>query len=132
MKLGRWLTISGGVLLLLTGLMHGYGHHFAEPQILAALKSDPQLLSVVQSMWWAFSLEFVMLGLIVLWAVRFVPGRGLILLCGLIPALTTLVILRYVGVFIGDIMLGCATVLLLVGGFMLPRSRESHPASRMW
>ena len=126
------MVISGGVLLFLGGLLHSYGYTMVGPKFAAALQSTPQLLGIVHAMWLAFGVEFVLLGLIILWAVRLPASRGLILLCGLIPALTGILMFHFIGAFIGDIIFAVSAALVLIGGWMLPRARESHPASRMW
>ncbi len=132
MKFGRCLVIAGGIILLVGGLMHGYGYKLIEPKFAAALSSTPQLLGVFQALWLAFAVEFILVGLIVLGVERLPVGRIPLLLCALIPGLTSILMFHYIGVFIGAEMNALASFCILVGSLLRPRARESHPASRMW
>ncbi len=132
MKFGRCLVIAGGVILLIGGLLHSYGYHFLEPKLTAVLGTTPELLGVVKALWWAFAVEFVILGVVVIWAARLPLGRAVILICALIPGITSILMFRYIGIFIGSVTIALASLLIFGGALMLPRRRESHPASRMW
>lgn len=132
MKPARYLLIAGGSILVIGGLLHSYGFHLVEPKFAAALGSDPQLLGVVNSLWLAFAVEFLVVGVIVLWLARVPMGRPVILLCGLIPGITSLLMFHYIGVFIGSVLIALSSICILAAAFLLPRASESHPASRMW
>src|SRR5437764_2124147 len=101
MKLGRCLIILGGVILLIGGLLHTYAYKFVEPKFAAALAADPHLLGVFKAMWWAFAVEFVMLGLIVLWASRLPVCRIVLLRYAVIRGLTSLLMFHYMAPFVG-------------------------------
>lgn len=130
MKLARGLVIIGSLLLFLVGLMHAFGSERIFPRLASAL--DAGLFGAIKGLWWSFSVEFVVLSFVTFWSSRLPNGRGLVLLCTLIPAATAALMYRFVGPFIGAHMLAVASVFLAVGGFLLPPGRESHPASRVW
>jgi len=132
MNFGRCLLIAGGAILLVGGMLHGYGYRIVEPKFASALTSEPHLLGVFKALWWAFAVQFVVVGLIVLRASRLPVGRSVILLCALIPGVTSILMFHYIGVSIGPVMNAVASLCILAGGFLMPRARESHPASRMW
>ncbi len=57
---------------------------------------------------------------VIIWASRLPNGRGLVWLCTVIPAALSVLMFCFLGVFIGSIIFSIATLLLLVGGLMLP------------
>ena len=77
-----------------------------------------------KALWWSFSVTGIVLCPVIIWASRLPAGRGLVLLCTVIPAVTSVLMFCFLGVFIGSIIYSLATVLLLVGGLMLPGSAE--------
>jgi hypothetical protein len=132
MRLGRSLIIAGGVVLLVAGLLHAYAYRFVVPKFASALASQLELPGVFKSLWLSFSAQWVLIGLLVLWMTRLSVARSVFLLCGLIPAVASLLMLHYIGIFIGSVILAVAASLIIVGSLLTPRAQESHPASRMW
>jgi hypothetical protein len=132
MKFGRCLVIAGGVILIVGGLLHSYGYHLVEPRLVSCLNTEPQLVGVFKTLWLAFGVEFVGLGLIAIWGARVLVGRVVILLCALIAGLSSVLMFHYIGAFIGSEMNALASICVFVGALLMPRMKDSHPASRMW
>ena len=120
MKLARSLVMIGSVLMLVAAILHVYGYTFAMPRV-AATNAGPEILNVFRVLWWSFSITGIVLCPVIVWVTRLPNGRGLVLLCSVIPAAITILMFCYLGVFIGSIVLGAATVFLVVGGLLLPR-----------
>jgi hypothetical protein len=131
MKVARWLVAMGCLLLFFGGLLHSYGSAFVFRK-LAASNLDGGLVGAMKGLWCSLSVESIVLSCVIFWASRLPNGRGLILLCTLIPALTAILLYHFVGAFIGAHVFAAATVCLAIGGWLMPRGHESHPASRVW
>jgi hypothetical protein len=123
MKAARGLILIGSLLMLFGAVLHIYGYTFAMPRM-AATNAGPEILKVFKALWWSFSVTGVVLCPIIIWASRLPAGRGLVLLCTVIPAVTSVLMFCFLGVFIGSIIFSIATLLLLAGGLMLPGSAE--------
>ena len=95
MKVARWLVVIGCLLLLVGGMLHAYASAFAFPK-LAASNLDRGLFGAIKAQWWSFSVEFIVLSFVIFWASRLPNARGLVLLCTLIPAVTTILMYQYV------------------------------------
>ena len=119
MKIARWLIVAGGLVLFLTALLHGSG--YAEISRVVE-KSDMKLflIDVFKALWLMFSIHLLVLSAIFIVASQTPKSRRLVLLCTLIPAFDTMLLFHFVGVFIGTVALAVATLLFLVGGFLLP------------
>ncbi len=123
MKAARGLILAGSLLVFFGAILHVYGYTFAMPRM-AATNAGPEILNVFKALWWSFSVTGIVLCPIIIWASRLPNGRGLVLLCTVIPAVTSVLMFCLLGVFIGSIIFSIATLLLLAGGLMLPGSAE--------
>ena len=124
MKIARWLIVAGSVVLFLTALLHGSGY----VQISSALEKTalkPFLIGGFKGLWLVFSIHLVVLSAVFIVASWTAKGRRLVLLCTLIPALDTVALFHFVGVFIGTIALAVATLLFLAGGLLLPQGEPA-------
>jgi len=123
-KIARWLIVAGSLVLFLTALLHGSG--YAEISR-AVEKSDMKsfLIDVFKALWLMFSIHLLVLSAIFIVASQTPKGRRLVLLCTLIPAFDTMLLFHFLGVFIGTVALAVATLLFLVGGFLLPESEAA-------
>jgi hypothetical protein len=119
LKLARPLIVIGSLLLLFGATLHLYGYTFVMPRV-AATNAGPEIVNVFKALWWGFSVPGIVLCPLLIWASRLPNGRGLVLLCTVIPAATGILLFCFLGWFIGSIIFSVATVLLLVGGLMLP------------
>lgn len=119
MKAARWLVLIGSLLLFFGAILHLYGYTFVMPRV-AATDAGPELVNVFKALWWSMSVPGIVLCPVIIWASRLPNGRGLVLLCTVIPAATGVLLFCFLGWFIGSIVFAIATVFLLVGGLMLP------------
>ncbi len=123
--MARWLIVAGSVVLFLTALLHGSGY----VQISSALENSamkPFLIGGLKALWLVFSVHLVVLGAVFIVASQAPKGRGLVLLCTLIPACDTILLFHFVGVLIGTIALTVATLLFFAGGILLPHGEATR------
>ena len=124
-KIGRWLIVAGSVVLFLTALLHGFGY-LQVSRVVETSNMKPFLTGGFKALWLMFSIHLLILGAVFIAASRIPKGRGLVLLCTLIPACDTILLFHFVGVFIGTIALAVATLLFLAGGLMLPQGEATQ------
>ena len=124
MKIARWLIAAGSTVLFLTALLHGSAYG----QVSRAVEKSgmgPFLTGGFKALWLILSIHLMVLSAVFIVASWTSKGRRLVLLCTLIPALDTVVLFHFVGVFIGPIALAVATLLFLAGGLLLPRGEAA-------
>ncbi len=124
-KIARWLIVAGSVVLFLTALLHGFGY-LQVSRVLETSDMKPFLTGGFKALWLMFSIHVLILGAAFIAASRIPEGRGLVLLCTLIPACDTTLLFHFVGVFIGTIALALATLLFLAGGLLLPQGEATR------
>ena len=125
MKIARWLIVAGSVVLFLTALLHGFGY-LQVSRVVETSNMKPFLTGGFKALWLMFSIHLLVLGAVFIAASRIPKGRGLVLLCTLIPACDTILLFHFVGVFIGTIALAVATLLFLSGGLLLPQGEATQ------
>ena len=119
MKIARWLIVAGSVVLFLTALLHGSGY-VRISRVMEKSDMKPFLIGGFKALWLMFSIHLLVLSAVFI-AVSLTPkGRRLVLLCTLIPALDTILLFHFVGVFVGTVALAVATLLFFAGGLFLP------------
>ncbi len=123
--LSRTLATLGCIVLLASAAMHCLAYQkFSAPAVHAsnlpiALQSTFELAFL--SMAWSW----IVLALIVL-VVTFGEarlGKLIILICGLAVLIQAVVTVPMVGLFIGNEMIGIASLLIIIGGFLFQGSR---------
>lgn len=124
MRIARWLIVAGSLVLFLTALLHGSG--YAEiSRVVEKSDMKPFLIGGFKALWLMFSIHLLVLSAIFIVTSQTPKGRRLVLLCTLIPAFDTMLLFHFVGVFIGTVALAVATLLFLVGGFLLPEGEAA-------
>lgn len=116
-RVSRSLIIGAGVLLVATAAIHAAGYPAVSGAILAS-GLDPSLVAALRALWLMFSVHLVLLAIVVILAGGVPGGRRIVLACALIPAADTVLLLRFVGVFVGAVSLAAATALLVLGGLL--------------
>jgi len=124
-KTARWLIVAGSAVLFLTALLHGSGY-LQISRVVEKSDMKPFLTGGVKALWLMFSIHLLVLGAVFIAASRIPKGRGLVLLCTLIPACDTILLFHFVGAFIGTIALAVATLLFLAGGLLLPHGEAAR------
>jgi len=117
MKIGRWLTGIGSVLLLLTGLGHGAKLSQLQGMIDASGMKAP-LDGILKGCWLAFSGEMVGLALIAALASGIARGGWVVLLCAATMIFNVGLLFHFVGPFIGVYISAVVGVFFLAGGLL--------------
>jgi len=117
MKIGRWLTGIGGVILLLTGLGHGAKLGQLNAMIQQAGLKAP-LDAILRGCWLTLSGEMVGVGVLAIVASRMDKGARIVLICAAAMIFNAGVLLHFVGPFIGVYLTATVAVLFLAGGWM--------------
>lgn len=117
MKIGRWVTGIGSVLLLLTGLGHGAKLAQLQDMISAAGMKAP-LDGILKGCWLAFSGEMVGLALIAFVASGVARGGWVVLLCAATMIFNTGLLFHFVGPFIGVYISAVVGIFFLAGGLL--------------
>jgi hypothetical protein len=125
-KLARWLILLGSVVLFCGALLHLIGFKFVVPAI-ANTGMDAKLVGALKCVWLVFSVELLVLSPALVWISRRPGGRGLLFYLALIPLIDGVLMYYFVGSFIGSNIVAAGTVLLLVGGWLLPHAAISEP-----
>ncbi len=120
MKLGRWLVLAGSVILAATAVFHATGYATVASGIDAS-GARPLIVSAVKALWIMFTIHLIFISVLLFLASRTPAAGHLVLVAACVPACDTLVLLRFVGVFIGTLALALATILIAAGGFLVVR-----------
>ncbi len=127
-QLNRWLVVAAAVVLFATAAFHATGYASVSNAIVAS-GAKPALVAAVQALWLMFSLHLIVIGMVVILASGAPGARRVVLACALFPALDTLLLLRFVGLFVGTVALAAAAALLVSGG-LIRRGSENPGAER--
>ncbi len=125
--LNRWLVVAAAVVLFATAAFHATGYASVSSAIVAT-GAKPGLIAVVKALWLMFSIHLIVIGIVVILASGAPGARRVVLACALFPVLDTLLLLRFVGLFVGTFALAAAAVLLVSGG-LIRRGSETPGAA---
>ena len=107
---------AAGIIMLITAGLHALGYGTLTRE-LSGSSLGSFWLAGVKSLWLVYSMHLVVVGALFI-AAAITPkiaGRVVLSIAGLVPAGDTLIMLAFVGVFIGTVLLGLAAVLVYVG-----------------
>jgi hypothetical protein len=112
----RFALGAAGIIMVVTAGLHAVGY-IPLTRELAGSNLGSFWLAGVKGLWLVFSMHLVIVGVLFIAAAiaPWVAGRLVLSIAGLVPAGDTLMLLAFVGVFIGTIFLGVAAVLVYVG-----------------
>ncbi len=116
MKSARWLTPLGSFALLASSILHASGYSRLAHRIEAGAMLAPPLDGIVKASWLLFSMELFFLAVISFLARNMERGGRIVLLCGACTGVSALLMLRFLGAFIGVYLLAAVTLLLVLGG----------------
>jgi hypothetical protein len=126
MKLARWWILLASVVMFLTGLAHTLGYKFVISEVLKSnLPAD--IIGAFKAVWLIYSAHLILLSGVIAWIGRLPGTRSLVLFLALFPISDAIFMYHFVGPFIGLYMVLTAAVLLLIGGWLLPRSENPAP-----
>lgn len=117
MKIGRWLTGIGSVILFVFGILHGAKIGTVEGMIQASGIKAP-LDGIIRACWLGFSKEMLALAVIAFVASGIARGGWIVILCAITMAANGVLLLHFLGPFIGVYMAVVVTALFLAGGML--------------
>jgi hypothetical protein len=117
MKNARWFTALGSFVLFASALLHGSGYIPLVRRIRAATIPAP-LDGILQASWLTFSVQFLALAVIAFLARKMTRGGWIVLLCALFTAIDAVILLYFLGPFVGVYLLTAVTVVFLIGGWL--------------
>jgi hypothetical protein len=117
MKTGRWLTGTGSIVLLLTGIGHGIRILDLQKMILDSGMKAP-LDVILKGCWLAFSGEMLALAVIAIVASGMAGGARIVLICGATMIVNAALLLHFVGPSFPVYVSLTVAVFLLAGGWM--------------
>jgi hypothetical protein len=123
MKTGRWLTGTGSIILLLTGIGHGIRIVDVQKMIVDGGMKAP-LDVILKGCWLAFSGEMVALAVIAMVASGMASGGRIVLICAATMIVNAVLLLHFVGPGFPVYVSATVAVFLLAGGWM-----QSKPAA---
>lgn len=109
----RLMLAGAAALLVITAALHGTGFPEIDRLVMHAEMAEIWR-NALRAVWIIYSAHLLLIAAILMYAAgrtHAVPGP-LLMLCGLIPAVDALLLLIYVGGFIGTLLLGLAAVLV--------------------
>jgi hypothetical protein len=116
-KTARLLTLIGSIVLFASGLFHSAGY----AMITSSLAKDPiqnELAGILKACWFLFSVEMLALAIIAFLARSVDRGGPIVLLCAAANATNALLLLHFLGFFIGVYLAGVVAVLFFIGGYL--------------
>jgi hypothetical protein len=118
----RWLAGAGSAILMITAVLHTSGYSEVAHAVGTAQLS-PMLAGVFKGAWILFSVYMILPAVVMLpFAFRSRPSsRGVVGVCAAFLAAMDIVLIIFVGVFIGSILLSVATVLILAAAVLSER-----------
>ena len=117
MKMGRWLTGIGSVILFLTGIGHGTRIGQLQRMIAESGMKAP-LDAILKGCWLVFSGEMVALAVIAVVASRLERGGSIVLICAATMIANAALLLHFVGLFFGVYISAVVALFFLAGGLM--------------
>jgi hypothetical protein len=121
----RTLLTLGCIVLLVAGVMHCFAYlKFSAPAVHAS-NLPIALQSVFEIAFLSMAWSWIVLALIVL-VVTFREarlGKSIALICGFAVLVQTVFTVPIVGLFVGNEMIGAASLLIIIGGVFIQGSR---------
>ena len=121
MKLARWFTGIGSLVLFLVGIGHGLKRKAVEAMIPASGLHGP-LEGILKGCWLVFSGEMVALAVIAVVASRMLGGGRIVLVCGLTMAFNAALLFHFVGAALPIYITMFVMLMWLIGGSLQGKS----------
>ena len=116
-QLRRWLVIAAAVVLAGTAAFHATGYTSVSTAIQSS-GAKPFLVAAVKALWLMFSAHLVILSIVVILATRLPHPRPVLLACAGIPAVDTVLLFHFAGLFVGTFSVAAAALLLVAGALV--------------
>ncbi len=112
-RLRKWGLYLVSSILIITALLHGAGYT-SVLQAMYKAGMQQEWAAGIQALWLIFSVHLLIVAAIFMVAAArpaMVDSR-ILAVCGLIPAIDTVLLLNSVGVFVGSLLLGLAALVV--------------------
>jgi peptidoglycan/LPS O-acetylase OafA/YrhL len=127
MKTARLFTITGSIILFVTGCLHANGYSKVVLAGLAKQSVDPVVAGVLKVGWFTLSGEMMTLAIIAFLAASMERGARIVVVCALASAANGFLLLHFLGPFIGVYITDAVTLLFLLGGSLQAKAGSSAP-----
>ena len=117
MKMGRWLTGIGSVILFLTGVGHGTRIVLLQKMIVDSGMKAP-LDAILKACWLVFSGEMVALAVIAMMASAMAAGGRFVLICAVTMFVNAGIVLHFLGPSFPVYVSSVVALFFLTGGLM--------------
>jgi hypothetical protein len=119
-KVARILAVLGSVLLFASSALHCLAYLKISAPAVHASNLAPLMQSVFQVAFLSMAWSWFVLAVIILVAtlVETRLRRTLILICGFAVLIQAIYTIPFIGLFLGNEMIGAAALLTIVGGFL--------------
>ena len=126
MPIARCLILAASIILFCNGLAHLPGYSHVIP-ILAQKGVPPGIVGAIKVIWLTYTIHLVLLSVAIVWISRLPGTRSLLLFLVLFPLCDAALMFHFIGPFIGLYAVTTAALLLLIGGWLLPRHGSAMP-----
>jgi len=117
MKNARLITMIGSIVLFGSALFHASGYIPLLRRIQTAAIPSP-LDGILKASWLTFSIQFLAMAVITFLARNMERGGWIVLLCAAFLAVDAIILLHFLGPFVGVYLLTVVTLLFLIGGWL--------------
>ena len=124
MKIARWFTGIGSVVIFVVGILHGLKLTQLESMIPASGLHGP-LEGILKGCWLVFSGEMAVLGVIAFIMSRAQGGGPIVLLCAATMAFNAGILLHFVGAALPIYISLFVMLMFLIGGILQSREKTT-------
>jgi hypothetical protein len=125
---GRILVAVGSIVLFASAALHWFGAYPGLSKALGASNLNADLQPALRVTFLLLGWDWVVIGIVALLA-AFTDTKLLkilVLICGLAVLVEAVLTLVFIGVFVGNEMIGSAAVLLIIGGVLVQNDPANH------
>ena len=128
-KAARVLVVLGAVVLLVSAAMHGVAYLKIFSRTVGASNLQATFQSVCRVAFLLMAWDWIVIAVVALVATfgETQLRKALVWICGLAILAETALTIAFVGLFIGNELIGTAGLFLLVGGLLFERSNPPQP-----
>jgi len=120
-RAARILVVLGSIVLFASAAVHSLAAYPGLSSALSASNLSARLGGALRAVFLMAGWDWIVLAIVALLAAftETKLRKTLVLFCGAAILVETLLTLAFIGVFLGNEMIGSATVLLIVGGLLI-------------
>jgi len=123
-RVGRILVVLGSIVLFASAAVHWFAAYPGISKALGASNLNAGLPAALRAVFLLVGWDWVVVAVVALLAAFTETSlrKILVLICGLAVLAETALTLAFIGIFVGNEMIGSAAVLLIIGGVLLQNS----------